>query len=176
MRICRVTATPIYIPFRRFYGRTIQSAQGELRFTRYGLVEVEAEGGLVGWGEISTLFVPDLVNTVLAPALVGNDARDVTRAAALMGTLVERAEPAKAGVAMALLDPAGKALGVPVYRLLGGKRRDRIPLIRSISAARRAGPVAGRQLQLPPASCRWRRPPTAPARSASRRRIVACLA
>jgi muconate cycloisomerase len=40
--------------------------------------------------------------------------------------------PAKAAVEMALLDLAGKQLGVPVSTLLGGAVRDRVPLSHSI--------------------------------------------
>ena len=41
----------------------------------------------------------------------------------------ETAIPAvvRAGIEMAFLDAAGRTLGLPVYKLLGGKTRDHIP-------------------------------------------------
>jgi muconate cycloisomerase len=49
-----------------------------------------------------------------------------------MDQALDGAEPAKAGLEMALFDIVGKALGTPVYNLLGGKVRERIPLSYSI--------------------------------------------
>jgi len=138
MRIERIWTTPLYLPFRPFYGRTIQSAQGEMRVSRYALVRIETSDGLVGLGEICSVFgrhgelYRHEVDSVLGPALLHQDPRDVTRLAALMDTALDRAEPAKAAVEMALLDLMGKRLGVPVYQLLGGKRRERIQLSFSV--------------------------------------------
>lgn len=68
----------------------------------------------------------------LIPAILG---KDPTRIEARQIEL-DRALPmnprAKAGINMALFDLAGKALDTPVYNLLGGLVRDRIPLSWSI--------------------------------------------
>ena len=48
------------------------------------------------------------------------------------GRALDGVEEAKAGIEMALWDIVGKALETPVYNLLGGKVRDRIPLSYSI--------------------------------------------
>lgn len=138
MRIERIWTTPLYLPFRPFYGRAIQSAQGEMRVSRYALVRIETSDGPVGLGEICSVFGRHgelhrhEVDSVLGPALLHRDARDINRLAALMDAALDRAEPAKAAVEMALLDLMGKRLGVPVYQLLGGKRRERIPLSFSV--------------------------------------------
>ena len=138
MRIERIWTTPLYVPFRRFYGRPIQSAQGELAVTRYALVRIETSDGLIGLGEICSVFGRhgelhrQEVDSVLAPALLHQDARDVTRLAGLMDGALDRAEPAKAAIEMALLDLMGKRHGLPLYRLLGGLRRPRVPLSYSV--------------------------------------------
>jgi muconate cycloisomerase len=64
------------------------------------------------------------VDAVLTPQLLGRDARDIQGALAVMDAYLDGSEPAKAGVEMALLDAVGKALGVPVYQLLGGRVRE----------------------------------------------------
>jgi D-galactarolactone cycloisomerase len=102
------------------------------------LVRIVAEDGLVGWGEAHAPPIPRVAQTLiadlLAPLLVGRDplATDAIWDAlyALMrlrgygsGVMLE----ALAGVDIALWDLAGKALGQPVYRLLGGPYRTRIP-------------------------------------------------
>ena len=50
---------------------------------------------------------------------------------------------ALSGIEAALLDIKGKALGVPVYELLGGKHRDRVPAYANNWAPRQAIPGSG---------------------------------
>jgi L-alanine-DL-glutamate epimerase-like enolase superfamily enzyme len=69
---------------------------------------------------------------------MGLDALDINRAHQLMDAAVQfsrAANPAKAAVDMALYDIVGKALGTPVYNLLGGRVRDTVPLSMSIRIA-----------------------------------------
>ncbi|MGE0242053.1 MAG: mandelate racemase/muconate lactonizing enzyme family protein [Parvibaculaceae bacterium] len=138
MLIERIWTTPLYLPFRRFYGRPIQSAQGELKIARYVLVQIETSDGLVGLGEVSSIFgrhgelYRHDIDTVLGPALLHQDARDIARLSAIMDAALDRAEPAKAGIEMALLDLMGKRHALPVFRLLGGKQRESVPLSFSV--------------------------------------------
>lgn len=93
------------------------------------LVELHTTDGLVGYGECLGRFgataYADLINTVLAPLLVGQSAFDIRRhwlrmRAALTGRAGGVLIEAIAGVDIALWDVVGKALGQPVHRLLGG--------------------------------------------------------
>ena len=69
---------------------------------------------------------------MLAPVLIGQDpAASPSRRA--MDKALDGVEPAKAGLEMALCDILGKAAELPVYVLLGGLVRDRIPLSHSIT-------------------------------------------
>jgi L-alanine-DL-glutamate epimerase-like enolase superfamily enzyme len=103
------------------------------------LARLETDDGLVGWGEAITggqetsLAVAFVIERRLAPLVVGRDPRDVLRLWTRLrdatywdgnGGLVTFGISA---IDMALWDIAGKAAGVPLYRLLGGKRRDRLP-------------------------------------------------
>ena len=94
-----------------------------------------------GVGEIATCWTPDgvdqcrCVTEKLAPLVEGTS--DPTNSINLLVAAMDAAAgmdfgPAKAGVEMALLDLAGKELGVSVSTLLGGRVRDRIPLSHSI--------------------------------------------
>src|SRR5260370_1345515 len=100
----------------------------------FGIVRVRTEDGLEGLGEISMnggrtgAIQCDDVNRLIAPALVGADPREIRGLVGVMDRALDGSEPAKAGVEMALFDVLGKALGVPVYQLLGGKVRDRAPV------------------------------------------------
>lgn len=98
-------------------------------------VEVSTDEGITGWGEATLEHREQTAAAAvheLARYLVGrNPARieafrhDCTRDAYWRGGPVLMT--ALAGVEIALWDIKGKALGVPVYQLLGGKMRDSIP-------------------------------------------------
>lgn len=96
------------------------------------LIRVEADNGLVGYGPGEGSEAADrLIREVIAPWLEGRVLRDVDALRVQFQSL-----PAAAGkashvygtVEVALYDLLGKALGVPVSELLGGRVRDRIGL------------------------------------------------
>jgi len=106
------------------------------------LVKVETDAGLTGWGEAFPHriwpAVKSLLETLIAPACIGAEATDI---ASLMRTLiyrvhgVGRAGPAMyalSGLDIALWDVLGKARDTPIYRLLGGAQRDKIPAYASL--------------------------------------------
>ena len=103
--------------------------------TNWVFVKVQTDEGLHGWGEATLetreLTVAQAVQE-LEPGLIGKDPMDIEdfwfkayRDSYWRGGPVLMT--AMAGVDMALWDITGKALGVPVHRLLGGKVRDSVP-------------------------------------------------
>ncbi|HEV8644536.1 MAG TPA: mandelate racemase/muconate lactonizing enzyme family protein [Burkholderiales bacterium] len=98
------------------------------------IVKVETEGGVTGWGEAHHGRCPGavahLVNTTLRQLVIGQDANDTTGiwkkvydkqlASHGMGA---GACLALSGIDMALWDIRGKALKIPLYKLLGGRAR-----------------------------------------------------
>src|SRR5579884_2647455 len=108
----------------------IISSLGTHTVGQYVLVRVTDDAGRVGLGEASVTSVWSgetqagtiaLIHEVLAPLVIGADPFDTE----WLGRRLDRAafgnSFAKAALEMALLDLQGQALGVPVYRLLGGK-------------------------------------------------------
>ncbi|MEX2260763.1 MAG: mandelate racemase/muconate lactonizing enzyme family protein [Bryobacteraceae bacterium] len=96
------------------------------------LIRVEADNGLVGWGPgPGSEAVRHAIETAIAPFLEGRTLTDpdALRVQFLEGRDVD-AELAKAYciVEVALYDLAGKARGLPVSELVGGRVRDRIRL------------------------------------------------
>ena len=97
-------------------------------------VRTETDAGIVGWGE-SFSVGPDLAVAAtidhLKDWILGNDPRDIER---LWATMYQglRFPPGSVGLAAisgiehTLWDISAKALGLPVYRLLGGRVRDRV--------------------------------------------------
>lgn len=98
-------------------------------------VRVETDQpGLFGWGEATlewkTQAVVGAVND-LAPLLIGRDPRDIEQAVRILKKqsfwrLGVIGMSAVSGIELALWDIFGKSLGLPVWRLLGGKVRDRV--------------------------------------------------
>lgn len=96
-------------------------------------VRIETDDGITGLGEC--FFAPGLTRTLqeLSRVITGEDPRNIrylfrrlqwatSGAGSVAGTIYN----AISGIEMALWDITGKALGVPVYRLLGGKFRDKV--------------------------------------------------
>jgi L-alanine-DL-glutamate epimerase-like enolase superfamily enzyme len=109
------------------------------------LVKVFADG-VVGYGQIRPItpghFLPDTYGSVVCaiteiygPWLIGKDIFDIAAAFARFDDIAPQNVNARAVLDHALHDAMGKALGVPVYKLLGGLCQERIPLEWSVSMA-----------------------------------------
>ena len=101
-------------------------------------VKIATDSGLHGLGEASlsgrSLAIVEALNHI-KPLLIGQDAtriehiwQDIFRGTFWRGGPV--LQSALAGIDIALWDLAGKALGVPTYRLLGGAARDKVLVYR----------------------------------------------
>jgi L-alanine-DL-glutamate epimerase-like enolase superfamily enzyme len=93
------------------------------------VVRIATDAGIDGFGEVESTkpYVADHV-PFFKPALVGEDPTDVER---VMLKIRQRGAfkpwgSAISAIEMALWDVAGKSAGLPVYKLLGGKVRDRV--------------------------------------------------
>lgn len=104
------------------------------------VVRIETDDGPAGIGY--TTAAPhvgaheDLVARGLrrcAHHLVGRDPREVSALLADLDALEGVSENARAGLDLALHDLAGKTLGLPLYRLLGGLARERVDLLRILA-------------------------------------------
>src|SRR5690606_24737243 len=98
-------------------------------------VRVETDvAGLHGWGEATLEWKTRGVvgaADALARRMLGRDPRDIEQAVRAMKThsfwrLGVVGMSAVSGIEIALWDILGKSLGVPVWRLLGGKVRDKV--------------------------------------------------
>ena len=92
------------------------------------LVRLTTDSGLKGWGESGLAWRPGELaarRDALLPVLAGRSVFDIEE----LHTLEALASaPLRTAVEMACLDLAGKAVGQPLCRLLGGEYRQRIPL------------------------------------------------
>ncbi len=110
------------------------------------LVEVETDEGVTGIGETcihsergeAALAAQKIVEVGFKPLLLGENPFDIQRLWLKLYSYCEWygragiAIYALSGIDVALWDICGKTLGVPIYTLLGGRFRDRIPVYASL--------------------------------------------
>ena len=136
---------------------TVQTRRRTGAISSHIVLELQTDAGITGLGEISDLdcyrmYMPDpaAVQLGLEKVALG---QDVFRIAALHERLLAYmpayfraantyppftpASQIAAGIEMAFYDVAGKALGVPVHVLLGGKMRDEFEITYPVFQAKR---------------------------------------
>lgn len=102
----------------------------------YVFVQIETDADIIGFGEATVEHTEQSVAAMIIDferSLIGKDPFAVEHHIEMLsrdtywrtGVTIRSA---LAGIEAALLDIKGKALGVPVYELLGGKQRDRVPV------------------------------------------------
>lgn len=140
MKITAIEAVPFHlVPRRDFKWAGLQGDLG-----RFVLVRVRTDEGLTGYGEATPQ--PDwggdfgrrggetqrtviaVIDKILAPALLGHSATDINAAVAVMNGVLVGHNYAKCAIDIALHDILGKSLGVPIWKILGGKVRDAVPV------------------------------------------------
>jgi galactonate dehydratase len=111
-------------------------------------LKLSTDEGLVGWSEYYDSFSGARIDPLIqdfARTAIGMDPRQFGR---VSETLIATSRLASGGLAQqaiaaienACLDIAGKALGVPVYTLLGGPFRDKVPVYWTHCGSYRLGP------------------------------------
>ncbi|MDQ2804831.1 MAG: mandelate racemase/muconate lactonizing enzyme family protein [Pseudomonadota bacterium] len=115
---------------------TIEDLHCDAGWRDFSFLKVTTDEGLIGWSEYMESYGSQGLSEVirrLAERLIGQDPRPVERHTTFLQG-VTRAAPgginqqAMAAIENALVDLKAKALGIPVYELLGGPIHDRLPL------------------------------------------------
>jgi len=131
VKISRIEAIPIRQELKEPFG----NAQGWTTARQYLIVRITADDGTAGYGECWGPIAGnhEIVRDVIAPLLLGEDPLET---AVLWEKIHFRLRwayhsfapySALSGVDIALWDLKGKLLGLPLYTLLGGRFRDRVP-------------------------------------------------
>ena len=144
MKITQVETFNIALPWRRLHKMAFPSG----KLGNYVLVRVHTDEGIQGLGEATVIKEwggdygryfgesPELtvavIESVLAPAVIGLDPFAIEKAHHTMDFAIKGYPYAKTALDEALYDIKGKALGVPVYELLGGLYREEIPVAHSL--------------------------------------------
>lgn len=140
MRIVGVDVWVVTVPLANPFTSSFETKTGNTRT----VVRLRTDDGVDGWGE--TMWGAPVAAIVrnLAPQLIGRSPFDLEAFHADTHMLPffhgYLGYAAKAGIDVACWDAIGKATDRPVYELIGGLVRDRVPLTALITRAD-AGPV-----------------------------------
>jgi muconate cycloisomerase len=140
---CRVFL--VAVPSRREH---TWASKMETPIGHHAVVRLDTDEGVSGWGEAPAIAtwggahmryygetpetVKHIVESYLLPAVRELDPAEVGVVHSRMDKVVKGHPYAKAAVDIACHDLAGKALGVPVWKLLGGRQRHGIEVTHSL--------------------------------------------
>jgi muconate cycloisomerase len=138
MRITAVDAIPLAAAFRETFrfGTTDRTTSPNV------ILELRTDEGVTGYGEACPVqaftsetqaSIVELVETRVAPTLVGRDPTQRLPLLADLARVLRFAPFTVAAVDTALLDLLGRAAGVPISTLLGGAFRDRVEVHGSVT-------------------------------------------
>ncbi len=152
MQIKRIQAIAISLPMIK----PVKMSFEEVRNAENVLARIETSDGIIGWGEAAS--APTMTGETpgsmvaairyLADKLEGLPADDIGAAMHRAGQYLYGNNSAKAAIEMALWDALGQAKGKPVYELLGGAKRLRVPALRLIGTGSTEGDIAETQKRL----------------------------
>lgn len=155
MKITDVKAHHIRIPYDAGVASFRQGASAISALDTV-VVEVSTDAGLTGWGDAFSYVCPrttcTAIDEMIAPQARGLDIPDAARIPAFMEQIQRNLHLfgrygitmfAISGLDIALWDIAGKVQGLPLHRLLGGARRDKIPAYASLLRIGQPEAIAG---------------------------------
>jgi len=142
MKITKITIDSLAVPLLHPY--QLSKEYGVFSTATPIVVTMETDAGIVGYGECDPwpLFTGDSVDSAglviekhLAPMLIGKDPTNINELHRIMDATVRNQYLAKSAIDMAAHDIFGKALGVPIHKLLGGCRREKMRCMWSIGGS-----------------------------------------
>ena len=128
MKIIHIGIYPFNIPLRDVF----QISTMALETAENVVIEIGTDEGITGWGEASpmrsivgeTQSIITAASGELKPLLMGKDPLAIADLVHMMDAYLPYNTTAKSAFDMALYDIAAQAAGVPLYRLLGGAKRE----------------------------------------------------
>ena len=147
MLITSVDVIPVRLPLHEPFAVSYATYPDVLSV----LVRIQTADGAEGWGEATpdpnvtgeTWFgTAETIRRDLAPALIGRDARNFQAASRALDAYVEGVPAAKAAIDIALHDLVARAIGVPLWQLLGGRAGEHLEISRVVSMGEPAAMAA----------------------------------
>ncbi|MFK9090965.1 mandelate racemase/muconate lactonizing enzyme family protein [Bacillus salipaludis] len=137
MNITKIEVIPFSVPINSF-----ADAYTGFATSNAVLVKIHAEDGTIGFGEACAWepefygetieSVSSTIDKYVSPHIIGQNPFNINHIMSIIDAKIARLTCVKEGIDLALHDLVGKLLGVPVYTLLGGSFRDKIPVASEI--------------------------------------------
>ncbi len=131
----RIETMLVDLPTIRPHKLSVATMQGQTLM----IVRIYCSDGIVGVGEGTTIgglayggespeSMKLSIDRYVSQVIIGQDASRVQALMARVGKMIKDNRFARSAVETALLDAQGKRVGLPVSELMGGRRRDRLPV------------------------------------------------
>ena len=142
MKITKVQIDVLAVPLLHPYH--LSQEYGVFSTATPVVVTIHTDEEIVGYGECDPwpLFTGDsapvsalILEKHLAPMLIGKDPTNINEIHRVMDACIRNQRLTKSAIDMACYDVWGKAAGMPVHQLLGGKRRDSMRCMWSIGGS-----------------------------------------
>jgi muconate cycloisomerase len=154
-RVERIETVLVDLPTIRPHKLSVATMDGQTLM----LVRIHCSDGFVGIGEGTTIgglayggespeSMKQAIDTYFSPALVGQDATRIQALMARVGKLIKENRFAKSAVETALLDAHGKRVGLPISELMGGRRRDSLPVAWTLASGNTSTDIAEAEAML----------------------------
>jgi L-alanine-DL-glutamate epimerase-like enolase superfamily enzyme len=140
MKIKRIEPIAISLPMVK----PLKMAFEEVKSAENALVRLETDDGVIGWGGAGAAptmtgeTVASMTSAIryLAPKLEGMDLADIAAVMARADNYLFGNQSAKSVIEIALHDALGRSARRPAHDLLGGKRRDRVAILRMVGTGK----------------------------------------
>jgi muconate cycloisomerase len=140
MKIKRIETLAVSLPMVK----PLKMSFEEVKSAENVLVRLETGDGVVGWGGAAAAptmtgeTVASMAAAIryLAPKLEGMPLDDIAAVMKRAGNYLYGNNSAKSVIEIALHDALGRSRGKPVHDLLGGKRRERVPILRMVGTGK----------------------------------------
>jgi muconate/chloromuconate cycloisomerase len=137
IKVSAMEMFPLFIPFKRAHKISLGLSEGR----EILLLKVVTNNGITGFGEAVAhpTFTGETLESLLSSvsylkdSIVGKNPLNINEVNGLMDKKLYANYGAKAAIETALFDIMGKYFRVPVFDLLGGRMKEKLPLSRSIS-------------------------------------------
>ena len=137
----KATAMTLWVVENKIAMKRSQGVGSIANTIRRIIIRIDTDSGLSGYGEAAPWAVfsgtTEAGVAVTAryfwPVIKGQPVADIPKVMKLCDRAAVGHPEAKAAIEMALYDIVGKASGLPIYQLLGGKVKDRIPFSFSLA-------------------------------------------
>lgn len=142
MRITKIKVSLLQVPLKKTYA--LSKEYGKLEITEPIMVEMYTDEGFIGYGECEPwpLFTGESVCTTMAvlkeligPSVIGADPCNIWEIHHRMDRVIKGKHQAKGAIDIAAYDILGKANNLPVHTILGGKQREKMPVMWAIGGS-----------------------------------------